>query len=469
MNQPASTLHADPEPGRSAGRRLESPTWYLVVAALALLGLKPLFDIPGPKTAQDSMDAGFVASTLGALLMVLAFVGVLVMTRRLPGKLTPALVALLVLGLLSVADLLLLPSRADFVDQFAATGLRDIFGSYVEPTRGTLTQAAQLAVGFAPVVLLAVLLARPHWFSADRIRWVLLLVLFGAVVHAGIAWLQVAGLVDYTFFFKLPGGNIGRASGGYFHPASLGRLLLFAVFILYAAGDRLRIRPVLRFALIAVMVATAVVSTHRLTILCVGLVVVAMELRRLPALLRWVRGLPLRIAVPAGLVLAAGVAVLLVGWGSFLWDRARFLVTQIGSLDLNSKDFMRGRGEIWYEIAQAWGGAPVDVWLTGLGYEPWNTHSDPIRVFVVWGVLGLVCMGVILAALWRTTSRLTTFDGQWALAVLYFTSAVFAVTQKPTAYSYFMWLFLFSHVLVIAVHPRDDATVPDAGGTGGRP
>ncbi|MBQ0900505.1 hypothetical protein [Micromonospora sp. U21] len=455
MSGPAS-LRAEPDPTRipERRRRLELPTWFLVATALALIGLKPLFDIPGEKTAHDTVDLGFVASTAGAVLMVAAFVLVVAMTRRLPGKVTPALVALLTLGLLSVVSLLAVPAREAFIDQFAVTGLRDIFGPYVPPARGTLTQAAQLAVGFAPITLIAVMYAKPEWFTMDRIRWVLQLVLLGAVAHSVIAWLQVAGVVDYTFFFKLPGGNIGRASGGYFHPASLGRLLIFAVFILYVAGDRLRLKPVFRFGLLALMVGTTVVTTHRLTILCVGILVAAMELRRLPALLRWIRRLPLRLTAPAVLLLVVGLVVLLIRWGPFLWARARFLVTQIGSLNPDSKDFMRGRGEIWVELSQAWRDAPLDVWLFGLGYEPWNTHSDPIRVFVVWGVLGLACMAVICTVLWRTTGELLTFEGQWALVVLYFTAAVFAVTQKPTSYSYFMWLFLFSHILVVAVYPR---------------
>ncbi|RKN49519.1 hypothetical protein D7223_08570 [Micromonospora endolithica] len=455
------SVESDPARSPERRRRLESPAWALVVAALAVVGLKSLFDIPGAKTAQDTFDLGFVASTIGAGLMVGAFLLVLLMSRRLPGRLTVALAALLLLGVLSAASLLLVPTRAGFLDQFEVTGLRDIFGPYVDPTRGILTQAAQLAVGFAPITLLAVMVVRPHWFTLERIRWVLLLVLFGAVTHSGIAWLQVAGVVDYTFFFKLPGGNIGRASGGYFHPASLGRLLIFAVFILYVAGDRLRIRPAARFALLVILVATAVVSTHRLTIFCVGIIVATMELRRLPGLLRWARGLSPRVTVPAGLLLLVGGIVLLIRWGPFLWERVRFLVTQIGSLDPQSKNFIRGRGEIWFELAQAWRDAPLDVWLLGLGFEPWNSHSDPIRVFVVWGLLGLVSMAAIFTVLWRTASERMTFRGQWALAVLYLTAAVFAVTQKPTSYSYFMWLFLFSHVMVVAAYPRDEP-VPDA-------
>lgn len=448
-------------------RYLWSSAWTMAVGAMALMGVKPLFDIPGKKAAADTVDAGMVATTTGALLMVASFVVVAAMSKRIPAKLAPALIALLVLGVFSAVNLLAVPARDDFLQNFTATNMRDIFGSYVPPVDGTLTQAAQLAVGFAPVTLLAVMLVKPGWFSVERMRWVLLLVVFGAVVHSAIAWLQVAGVVPYTFFFKLPTGNIGRASGAYFHPASLGRLLIFAVFILYAAGDRLRLKPLPRYSILALLVATAIVSTHRLTILCVAIMVVGLERRRLPLLLQWIYGLRFRTAVSAGVILVVLAVVLVIRWGSFLWDRGLFLLTQVGSLDITSKEFMRGRGEIWFEIAEVWRHAAVDVWLIGLGYEPWNTHSDPLRIFVVWGLLGVILMTVILVTLWRVTRSLIGAEGRWALSVLYIAAAFFAITQKPTSYPYFMWLFILSHMLVIAVYPRVDALSPDAVRNGG--
>lgn len=451
---------------------MRGPTWrsewhqplqlfagILVAAVLVLIGVKPLLDIPGEKVAYDVVDAGAVATTTGAVLMVLAFLLVAATTRTFPKQLVPAFIALVLLGALSVINLLAVPARADFLQLFQVSGLRDIFGPYVPPAKGNLTQAAQFAVGFAAVALIGLMLVRPNWFTLHRLRWVLLLVLLGAVVHSIIAWLQVAGVVPYTFFFKLPGGNIGRASGGYFHPASLGRLLIFAVFILYAAGDRLRLHTLVRLLAIALMVATALVTMHRVTILCVGLVVVAMEVRRLPQLLRWLARLPIRVTVAAGIALTVLLAALMLRWGISLWERGRFLLTQIGSLDVTSKNFMRGRGEIWQKYADAWGGAPLDVWLLGVGYEPWNTHSDPLRVFVVWGLLGVVLMTIVFVTLWWLARKLVNAEGRWALAVLYVATAAFALTQKPTAYPYFMWLFFLCHMLLIATHPRAD-TLP---------
>ncbi|MGW5666816.1 hypothetical protein [Micromonospora sp. NPDC003776] len=443
-----------------SGGRLELVAWILTALSLVIVGVKPLLDIPGPKVPYDTVDAGMVATLIGALFMALALGLVVFRVRRVSAGLALALGALLLLGLLSAIDMLLLAPRDEFVQTFAATGLRDIFGSYVPPEKGITTQAAQVAVGFAPVALFAVMLIKRDWFTAEWMRWVTLLVVAGAVVHCLIAWLQVAGIVPYTFFFKLPGGNIGRASGGYFHPASLGRLLIFAVFFLYAAGDRLRLRPALRLAVLALLVATTVVSTHRVSLACVLMIIAAIEVRRVPAMVSWVRGLPLKVTVAGAAAVGVVLVALFVRFGGFLWQRAVFLVDHVGSLDVTDKDFMRGRGEIWRSYAHAWGDAPAGVWLTGLGYEPWNAHSDSVRIFVVWGILGLALMGVVFVGLWRTTSPLVTDEARWALGVLYLTSAVFALTQKPTSYSYFMWLFIFGHMLLVTFQPRVDPSGP---------
>jgi hypothetical protein len=446
-------------PGRRliGGRYPWTVAQIMTVLAMAMIGVKPFFDIFGKKVAEDTVDAGMVATVIGAILMVGAFVAAAVTARRVLTNLAPSLAALLILGLFSVISLLLVSVREDFLQVFSTANVVKIFGPYITPENGIVTQAAQLAVGFAPVVLLAVMLSKPEWFDVKLMRWVVLLVVLGAVAHAVIAWLQVAGVVPYTYFFNLWTGKVGRASGGYFHPASLGRLLIFAVFLLYAAGDRLRLKPLARYGVVALLLATAVVSTHRITILCVAFVIVAFEARRLPELLPQIYNLPFRTAVWGAGALVVLLVLAAIRWGAYLLDRALFLVTQIGSLNPTHDDFLHGRGQIWFRMAEVWQGAPFDVWLIGLGYEPWNTHSDPLRVFVVWGLVGVVLMTLIFVNLWRVTRRRIAAEARWMLSVLYAVTIVSALTQKPTSYSYFMWLFFLSLILLVAFHPRAEA------------
>ncbi|RLP92837.1 hypothetical protein EAD89_07625 [Micromonospora sp. BL4] len=458
-------------PTVGSGRRLGRYPWaaaqIMAVLAMVMIGVKSFFDIFGEKVAADTVDAGMVATVIGAVFMVGSFVALVVAMKRFPTDLAPSMVALLVLGLFSIIGLLAISAREDFLQIFTTADVVALFGPDVAPKSGVITQGAQLAVGFAPIVLLAVVFLKPDWFSAERLRWVLLLVVLGAVAHSVIAWLQVAGVVPYTYFFNLMSGKVGRASGGYFHPASLGRLLIFAVFILYAAGNRLRLSPVVRYAAVALLAATAVVSTHRITILCVALVIVAFELRRLPELLRQISDLPFRTAVWGAVVLVVLVVLAAIRWGAHLLDRALFLVTQIGSLNPTNDEFLHGRGQIWFRVAEVWQDAPWDVWLIGLGYEPWNTHADPLRVFVVWGLLGLILMTIIFVNLWRVTKRAIAVEARWMLTILYVLTVISALTQKPTSYSYFMWLFFLSLILLVRFFPLSSTPVgapTDAGG-----
>lgn len=101
-----------------------------------------------------------------------------------------------------------------------------------------------------------------------------------------------------------------------------------------------------------------------------------------------------------------------------------------------------------------WQDATPDIWLFGLGYEPWNTHSDPLRIFVVWGLLGVVLMVLIFVNLWRVARRVIAVEARWMLSVLYVLLGVAALTQKPTSYSYFMWLFFVCVMLIVTSFPR---------------
>ncbi|MER7457601.1 hypothetical protein [Micromonospora sp. NPDC126480] len=443
--------------GEPAGRsRWSSAAEFMAILALALIGVKPFFDLFGKKVPEDTVDSGMVATAIGALLMVGSYVAVAVVSRRLPKPLAPGLVALILLGLFSVFGLLAVPGRENFLEVFTTANVDQIFGPYIRPENGVVTQAAQLAVGFAPLALLAVLFVKPAWFSTSRLRWILLLVVLGAVAHCVVAWLQVAGVVPYTYFFNEPTGKIGRASGGYFHPASLGRLLIFAVFILYAAGDRLRLRTSVRYLLLAIMVATAVVSTHRMTVVSIAIVIVAFEARRLPELVETISNLPFRTAVWGAVGLLALVLFAAVRWGSFVLDRVLYVATRVGSLNPTNDQFLHGRGQIWFRIAEAWQDATPDIWLFGLGYEPWNTHSDPLRIFVVWGLFGVALMALIFVNLWRVTRRVVAVEARWLLTLLYVLLGVAALTQKPTSYSYFMWLFFLCVMLIVVSFPRMD-------------
>jgi O-antigen ligase len=94
----------------------------------------------------------------------------------------------------------------------------------------------------------------------------------------------------------------------------------------------------------------------------------------------------------------------------------------------------------------------VDVWLLGFGYEPWDMHNDLLRVLVVWGIVGVAVTCAVVVGLHRFLRNRIDRSGRLALALLLVTLVVFGLTQKPLAYPYFLWLFFFGQMVVLAVH-----------------
>jgi hypothetical protein len=59
----------------------------------------------------------------------------------------------------------------------------------------------------------------------------------------------------------------------------------------------------------------------------------------------------------------------------------------------------------------------------------------------------------MLVVLYRFTRSMISARGRLALAILYLVLLVLGLTQKPTSYPYFMWLFLFCHMLILGYYP----------------
>ncbi|MCP6769069.1 hypothetical protein NL529_29910, partial [Klebsiella pneumoniae] len=88
------------------------------------------------------------------------------------------------------------------------------------------------------------------------------------------------------------------------------------------------------------------------------------------------------------------------------------------------------------------------VWLTGFGYEPWDMHNDALRLLVVWGIVGVLVTTALLVGLYRFVGARVKRPHRLALAVLFGALVVFGLTQKPLAYPYFLWLFLFGQMVL---------------------
>ncbi|GIH02662.1 hypothetical protein Rhe02_07290 [Rhizocola hellebori] len=445
--RPPPSASDDPEQAES----IRGITFWSVIASLAFLSAKPLLDIIGEEPGANVIDFGTILTMIGGAFMVIALLTGSLNAARLPWSLFLIFAAVAIMLLLSAMSYLAISSRGELLEPFKHHRTV-IFGPFVPPSIGVPREALRLIVSFAPLALIGVMMRYGKAIASRLLRYTALAIVGGALVHCLIAWLQVLGVVEYSFYFIMPGVYMGRPSGGYNHPMSLGRLLIFCVFILYVGYERLRLGPVKHYALIAVLFGTTLISTHRLSIICVTMVIALFEGRRLRAL----RGRQRlnRKTVTVSVVGVAALALVTVGiMGDYLTSRVKVMFAAVGSWDVGSDRFLNGRGAVWTDTARAFGKSTWDIWLFGFGYEPWDMHNDLARIAVVWGAAGVILTVAMLVILYRFTRSMISVRGRLALAILYLVLLSFGLTQKPTSYPYFMWLFLFCHMLILGYYP----------------
>lgn len=445
--------------GAAQSESIRGITFWSVVASLAFLAAKPLLDIIGGEPGANAIDFGTILTMIGGACMVIALVTGSLKAERLPWSLFLIFAAIAVMLTLSTVSYLAISGRDGPLELFKEHRTV-LFGPFVPPAIGVPREALRLVVSFAPLALIGVMVRYGKAIAERLLRYTVLGVIGAALVHCVIAWLQVLGVVEYTFYFVMPGVYMGRPSGGYFHPMSLGQLLTFCIFLLYVGHDRLRLGTAKHYALVAILFATTVISTHRLSIVCATLVIALFEARRLPAL-RERHGLDRKTVLRAVGGAAVVVLVTVIVLGGYLASRVRVMFAAVGSWDVGSDRFLNGRGAVWMDTIRAFGKSSWDIWLFGFGYEPWDMHNDLARIAVVWGATGVVLTVAIFVILYRFTRSMVSAHGRLALAILYLVLLGFGLTQKPTSYPYFMWLFLFCHMLIIGYYPASRQ-----GGTG---
>jgi hypothetical protein len=425
-------------------------TFWSVIASLAILAAKPLLDVIGEDPGANAIDFGTILTMIGGAFMVLALLTGLLEAERLPWSLFLIFAAIAIMLVLSAISYLAISSRDELLELFKRHRTV-VFGPFVPPATGVPREALRLVVSFAPLALIGVMMRYGKAIADHLLRYTVLAVVGAALIHCLIAWLQVLGIVRYTFYFIMPGVYMGRPSGGYHHPMSLGRLLIFCVFMLYVGYDRLRLGTIKHYALIAVFFGTTVISTHRLSIICVTMVVALFEGRRLLA----IRGQRLNTRAVVGSVAGAAALALVtvVIMGDYLASRIKVMFAAVGSWDVGSDRFLNGRGAVWIDTVRAFGKSSWDIWLFGFGYEPWDMHNDLARIAVVWGAAGVILTVAMLVILYRFTRSMISVRGRLALDILYLVLLIFGLTQKPTSYPYFMWLFLFCHMLILGWDP----------------
>jgi hypothetical protein len=118
------------------------------------------------------------------------------------------------------------------------------------------------------------------------------------------------------------------------------------------------------------------------------------------------------------------------------------------SYKITDEDYLRGRGQMWHRALELMDKAPFSAIIAGIGYEPIEAHNDFIRIYMVHGVVGLICYMSIFVILFVSSWGLLDPAGKLAISALYIYLLLFAIPLHPTNYPYFMWLFFVCHAFI---------------------
>ena len=303
----------------------------------------------------------------------------------------------------------------------------------------SLPEWARYFVGFSSAVLFILMLT----FDIDkkyltRIFWVLI---SASLMPFIIQLLQAAGYYDFSYYDYIRGERLGRPTGGYHQPNSLGRLMVFVIVAAYIFALSNNIRWVVARAIVLIAVFSIFMTTHRTSLISAIFVIFIIESYFLAQLnLRNIFAI-----IISGFAIIFGVSLFSISGPDYLkvyfslddwiW---RFETLFVG---LDDGRFLRGRGRIWNESISIIQSSGVWTLAFGAGYGKLEAHNDALFRVMVFGFLGLVMayLVIILSAFhaWHLCNK----GGRHIVVAVMAFFLAFSIPLHPTGYPFFMWLF----------------------------
>jgi riboflavin transporter FmnP len=341
------------------------------------LATKPLWDLTWRWRFFQILDQGVNVQT---------FVGLIVL-------------ALNAIAILRRASWRHFPKRVLILIAFATLSV------LLTPSTMGINELLRLLAGVSFFYTAGPLLSRQRTF--DRFAK---LFLAATVVPIVLSFFQVVGMLPYDYWDYTEAGQIGRASGTYQTPLSLNYFLIIAIpLALSIASGKQQQCTAKRCAWTYLTLACVAVAftNHRTTYLIVALqFILWFSMGR-----RWK-------AVFGFCSILALVVLLSFGWLKMLY--APLMESLSGGTDVQSGQFLRGRGFQWFLFLDSYASGDPIHWILGQGgsvikgYDPMDSteidstepHNDFIRVLHAYGAVGLLLYVSILALLLRKTVSL---------------------------------------------------------------
>lgn len=268
----------------------------------------------------------------------------------------------------------------------------------------------------------------------------------GVAVTIVLAFMQLAGVLEYRDFDYVDGVQVGRISGGYEKPVIF-TVVLFPVYLL--AVSLYSSRRILALVAITAILGIVYLSGLR-TALVVYMFLTAMLMMKLDLFV--ITRYFLKILGPTLL------AVFLV---TLLWV--------VGEL-LPGAGLLRGRLGMWIAHANEFYGAGGLRVLFGSGntfldpatltlfdvYHANEVHNDFIRILVYCGLAGSAVFSFLIFRHFDVTKRLLKISSEdrnlLTFPIIFL--LLYMVTNEPSFYPSFFWLLVMSTLLILEMKRR---------------
>lgn len=295
------------------------------------------------------------------------------------------------------------------------------------------TSIARFVVGFSAVVL--ILPVKSGQYIELYSKWLLGI----AMIPVIIAWLQLFGLYDFSYYDYLASSTVGRPSGGYFQPSSLTRTLLFCIIITYLVVKAKNY--ICKYSLIFMYILTIFISGHR-TSLIIAFVIIAM----LEVTTTLIKRLPTLIVLST-----AGLAAVIY----YLRDKLTVYLDLFLVIFSDSGINFRGREQIWSQSWEIYSQFSSVQKLVGYGYPMIEPHNELLRILLTNGLLGVLIYVVLFGSLFRFVYVRVSKFGRRALSTTFVYFILFGITLEPASYPNYMWLFFFTLTVILNIHKKE--------------
>ena len=313
-----------------------------------------------------------------------------------------------------------------------------------------IIEFSRLLIGFSLIFLLSI--SNKKIIEKNVILYIKLFI-FSCFIPIVIAWCQFFGIYPYTYFDVVNGDYVGRPSGGYFQPSSLTRIMIFFAIYLYITRYLNLIKTLPMYILLFISILTTVISTHRTSVIIILLIVVLFEM------FNFLEKKKIKLeSIILFIVFFIPISLFLFIYTNYRYNDIIFsniqtsilnMLSSMGSLNINSDDFLRGRGWRWERTIEYMNNSFLNVKLVGNGYQVYESHNDMLNIYMVTGAIGCVLFFTIYSIIYVYIRKRVDLVGKRILFVVFITFFIFGITLQPTFYPNFMCMFFVTLIIIL--------------------